>query len=334
MAWVKLDDHFDDHPKVVRAGPLGMALFVAGLCYCNRNLTDGFIPVAQVPRLINLDGLYVKASGKDGSTERPDPYQIAEWLVECRLWEHAHGGYRIHDYLKYQPSREEVDQIRELRRQAGRLGGLARAKQDAKQDAKQNASNELSKTEAKVCPVPDPDPGSISLSIDPTCDSVGSTSDGGLEKNNLLTQVISHAPASPDAAMPTLGSDFVCEPEPQPPASQASEPARPKRKNKDRQFRPEAWELAREIVDDMRRSGVPVQSDDTLHFASMLNSVLRARDSPVEPEEIREAWEWAKRQDDLAPMRVWPRGFRKCIRAYKAAKLRAEQEYEARKWRL
>jgi hypothetical protein len=50
MTWSKIDDQFYDHPKIVAAGPLGTALFVCGLSYCSRHLTDGFISTAQVCR--------------------------------------------------------------------------------------------------------------------------------------------------------------------------------------------------------------------------------------------------------------------------------------------
>src|SRR3990167_2964612 len=52
MAWVRLDEEFPDHPKIVSAGPLAAWLYVAGLCYCNRLLTNGFIPEDQISRLI------------------------------------------------------------------------------------------------------------------------------------------------------------------------------------------------------------------------------------------------------------------------------------------
>ena len=43
MSWVKLGDEFPMHPKVLRVGPTGLALFVSGLCYSSRYLTDGVI---------------------------------------------------------------------------------------------------------------------------------------------------------------------------------------------------------------------------------------------------------------------------------------------------
>ena len=50
MPWVRIDDGYADHPKMAAVGPLGQALWLAGLAYCNRYLTDGFIPRTQ-PKL-------------------------------------------------------------------------------------------------------------------------------------------------------------------------------------------------------------------------------------------------------------------------------------------
>lgn len=110
MPWVRIDENFPHHPKVMAAGPLGLAMQVAALCYCNRYLTDGFIPKAVVPTLLNFDGLAVRVrhgelvgDGKDATWEL-----VVEDLLRAGLWEEVEGGYRIHDYLDYQPSRTEV----------------------------------------------------------------------------------------------------------------------------------------------------------------------------------------------------------------------------------
>lgn len=92
MSWVRLDDQFADHPKVTTAGPLAGWLYVCGLLYAARYLTDGFIPTAHVARLAAL----------------PRPRQLAERLVQVGLWERAEGGYRIHDYAEYQPTADDV----------------------------------------------------------------------------------------------------------------------------------------------------------------------------------------------------------------------------------
>jgi hypothetical protein len=94
---VRLDDQFADHPKVTTAGPLCGWLYVCGLLYAARYLTDGFIPTAHVARLAAL----------------PRPRQLAERLVQGGLWEHAEGGYRIHDYLVYNPTAAQVRRERD-----------------------------------------------------------------------------------------------------------------------------------------------------------------------------------------------------------------------------
>jgi hypothetical protein len=147
MSWVKLDDHFDDHPKVISAGPLAMALHVAALCWCNRNLTDGFIPRGQVSRLIDTTEFGV------------NPHDLAKKLVVAVLWDEDPEGFRIHDYLEFQPSREQVLANREVRSKAGKKG--AASKQGAKQSVKQNAQQGAKQTGNKSS-APYPVPGSRS----------------------------------------------------------------------------------------------------------------------------------------------------------------------------
>lgn len=85
MVWAKLDDGFPDHPKVLAAGPLAAWLYVCGLAYAARLLTDGFIPTVQVGRLAALQGAE----------------DLAGRLVSVGLWERVDGGYRVHDYLDW-----------------------------------------------------------------------------------------------------------------------------------------------------------------------------------------------------------------------------------------
>ncbi len=130
MAWVRLDEEFPDHPKVVTAGPLAGWLHVCALAYCNRHLTDGFIPRAQVARLVNFDGVLELGTEDDTGPcdvrDWPDisPYKLADRLVAVGMWEERQGGYLIHDYLDYQPSRAESQAQRKVKSDAGRAGGL------------------------------------------------------------------------------------------------------------------------------------------------------------------------------------------------------------------
>ena len=91
MPWVRLDDQFPNHPKVVGVGPLGIALQVAALCYSNRYLTDGFIPAAAVPTLIDFSELDEHAFNGMGGV----CWLAVGKLVSAGMWEEAPGGYTI-----------------------------------------------------------------------------------------------------------------------------------------------------------------------------------------------------------------------------------------------
>lgn len=100
MTWVKVDDGFPEHPKALAAGPLGLALWLCGLCYASRQLTDGFIPEGALRRLSDV----------------PQAARHADRLVEVGLWERVEGGWRIHDYDDHQRTREQVETEREAAR--------------------------------------------------------------------------------------------------------------------------------------------------------------------------------------------------------------------------
>jgi hypothetical protein len=109
--WVKLDDQFHDHPKVVAAGPMAELLYIRALGYCARYLTGGAIPRAMLPRL---------TPAKNGDA-------LAETLVEVGLWEETDTGWQVHDYLDWNPSPDQVRATRKKRSELGRLGGMKKA---------------------------------------------------------------------------------------------------------------------------------------------------------------------------------------------------------------
>lgn len=114
MTWVRLEDVFPENLKVISAGPSAAWLYVAGLCYCGRNLTDGFVPDAA---LAGMGGYGVLRAR-----------HLAGVLVNVNLWERRDGGYSVHDYLNHQRSREVVGRIRQTKSRAGQAGGQARAR--------------------------------------------------------------------------------------------------------------------------------------------------------------------------------------------------------------
>jgi hypothetical protein len=109
MAWIRLDDHFDEDPRLVRVGPLGLVLWLSGLAYCLRNRTDGFIPWSRAETLVSWSFLgMVDREGEDldppvlGVTltrrNDDDPIRsgfVAALLVDAGLWEEVEDGYRV-----------------------------------------------------------------------------------------------------------------------------------------------------------------------------------------------------------------------------------------------
>jgi len=104
MGWLRLDDGFTDHPKVAGLSALAFRAHVEGLVYCARYLTDGLVPKAKGPSSARV---------------------IAE-LERAGLWTATRGGYRIHDYLDWNPSRADADAKRAAKSMAGAKGAASR----------------------------------------------------------------------------------------------------------------------------------------------------------------------------------------------------------------
>lgn len=118
MSWARVDDGFDDHPKVVAilddddpaAATAAIALWTLCLTWAHRNTrkrgkTPGLLP-AGLPRR------FVGSLAKAG----------VELLVKNRLWDEVDDGWMIHDFADYLPT----DQTREARSEAGRAGAAKR----------------------------------------------------------------------------------------------------------------------------------------------------------------------------------------------------------------
>ena len=92
MPWFRLDDSFHSHPKVIAAGNEAIGLYVRCGTYAAQHLTDGFVP-EQVALQYGTPAL-------------------AATLVNTKLWRRTRGGWRMPDYLDYNPSKQAVDKER------------------------------------------------------------------------------------------------------------------------------------------------------------------------------------------------------------------------------
>jgi len=117
MAWVRLDDNAMDHPKIVALSDGAFRLWVRGLTYCQRYLTDGLIPVSAL-RLF------------PGSSRARIEELTHSNAGGAALWEQVDGGVRVHDYVGWNESRATVQKKKqESKERLERF--LARKKQRA-----------------------------------------------------------------------------------------------------------------------------------------------------------------------------------------------------------
>lgn len=173
MAWVRIDDHFDEHPKLAKVGPLGWGVWAASLAYCNRNLTDGILPRSVAKTLAHFEVVdeagviwtLARTSGYDGRDIDTD--WVIELLLTVGLWEWDPEGYIVHDYLDFQPSARDVlarkQKLSDTRREAGHRGGVAT--QERRRSIKANRATAQAKEEAKLKPQPQPQESSKELSL-------------------------------------------------------------------------------------------------------------------------------------------------------------------------
>ena len=90
---------FRDHPKIHRLSDAAFRLWATGIDYCSRQLTDGFIPREVLGGLL---GRRVHKRILDELLQVIPPYGSL-WEVDP-----AGTGFRVHDYLDWNPSRTEV----------------------------------------------------------------------------------------------------------------------------------------------------------------------------------------------------------------------------------
>jgi hypothetical protein len=123
MPWVRLDDRFPSHRKVALLSDRAFRLHVSAICWCAENLTDGHIRERELAVVAHVRSL--KAT--------------AQQLEDAGLWDRVDDGWVIHDYLSYNPSREQV--IAERKKNAERQERFRRRKNGKPTPPPEGASN-------------------------------------------------------------------------------------------------------------------------------------------------------------------------------------------------
>jgi len=124
VTWFKVDDSFHQHSKarkVAARSPAALALWVLAGSWSSANLTEGFVPDDDLPWIL------------------PASEQLATELVAARLWKRVKGGYLFHDWLDFNPSKQQVlddraaarERMRRLRADRKRRSGERSAEHQA-----------------------------------------------------------------------------------------------------------------------------------------------------------------------------------------------------------
>lgn len=156
MAWLRLDDQYDDHPKVVAAGNDGQLLDLRAMLFCARRGTDGFVPYTQLPAL---------------SRSLPKPERLPARLVEVGRWhdDPDSGGWWVHDYLTYNPPASDQEAEREAARERMQVARESRVR--AKEPPNGNgSSSDVRANNNRTSPNPHPQPPSASSKHLPDAD--------------------------------------------------------------------------------------------------------------------------------------------------------------------
>lgn len=106
-AWVKIDDQMPSNVKVLRVSLAARWAYVSSICYCGANMTDGEIPRGALGMVFG-------------------DAKISAELVRAGLWETSPNGWMVHDYLRYNRSREEITKVKQTRSTAGKASAAKR----------------------------------------------------------------------------------------------------------------------------------------------------------------------------------------------------------------
>lgn len=108
--FVRMDHGLPEHPKFVGLTDRAFRVWFNAVCWSSRQEQDGHVPDTVVRKAL-------------GGT----PKVIRE-LIDVRLFDDLddQGRYRVHDYLDFQRSREEIEAFRSSRGDAGTLGNHKR----------------------------------------------------------------------------------------------------------------------------------------------------------------------------------------------------------------
>jgi hypothetical protein len=99
MPFGRLHEEAAGDGKLLALSDAAWRMWGSGLIYCQRNLTDGFIPTHAI------DAFGVKERNK---TKVADELCRPQVPGKAPVWTRVDGGFQIHDYLDWNDSKDEI----------------------------------------------------------------------------------------------------------------------------------------------------------------------------------------------------------------------------------
>ena len=207
MSWANLDDGFADHPKVIDLPDAAFRLHVCAMCWCSRRLTDG---------LVRSRELRILGAMLEGCPDDQRLQELAQKLVDARLWDPCEEGWRLHDWLKHNESAQKVIERREAAKQ--RMAENRKGKGSEKRTfagTSRERSEERAPERSREVRVPSPLLSSPLPTPNPT------------EEAKASTFAVGHAPPPPSGTQGALIPDVLASPKRAPERNRKPRKARP-----------------------------------------------------------------------------------------------------------
>lgn len=150
---------FPDSPKILPLSDKAFRALVEMTLYSRQLMTDGFLS----------ERLALAKWGPEACQEllENDPVKPSLLRVE--------NGYQIHDFAEHQSTRADIERATEVRKAAGRKGGLAKARRKLEQTSSKTCPETETETvkESKPKLATDPDPEGFAEWYEPYPKKVG-----------------------------------------------------------------------------------------------------------------------------------------------------------------
>jgi len=104
MTWLRVDDRADDNPLILRLSDAAYRMWSYSMIFCGRQMTNGNVPFEALNRL---------ADGKRHKRLVAELLEVVEPYGS--LWEldKERGGYQVVHYLRWNQTREDIEQAQE-----------------------------------------------------------------------------------------------------------------------------------------------------------------------------------------------------------------------------